>query len=199
MAGKKSKKKKGGEVPREIADSAHRVWLAGLGALSRAQDEGGKFFRQLVEKGSELEGRGREKVEELVGKARDAASGARDKVEEARTKARTEVESRGEELSSQISRVVDERVEKLLHRMGVPTRQEIQALTERVEALNRQVEKGQGAETPATASAAKKPATKKPAARKPAAKKPAAKKPAAKKPATKKTSGKSGSASGTKS
>lgn len=195
MAGKKSKKKKGGEVPREIADSAHRVWLAGLGALSRAQDEGGKFFRQLVEKGSELEGRGREKVEELVGKARDAASGARDKVEEARTKARTEVESRGEELSSQISRVVDERVEKLLHRMGVPTRQEIQILTERVEALNRQVEKGQAAETPAkAASTAKKPATKKPATKKPAAKKPAAKKPAAKK-----TSGKSGSASGTKS
>jgi len=33
---------------RKLSDSAQQVWLAGLGALGRAQAEGGRFFDGLV-------------------------------------------------------------------------------------------------------------------------------------------------------
>jgi len=152
---KKSKKKKSAkEIQEEVRASAHQVWLAGLGAAARAQEKGEEYFHELVEQGRELEGKSRGKLRELVDTARD------------------KVKSGAAELGEKL----DERVTGVLHRLGVPNRDEIERLTRRVEELNAKVA-GMGPE----------PAAKKPAARKPAAKKPAAKKPAAKKPAAKKT------------
>jgi poly(hydroxyalkanoate) granule-associated protein len=164
---KKTSKKSAKEIQQEVMDSAHQVWLAGLGALSKAQDRGGEFFRQLVERGKELEGRGRDKVEEVVDGAKERMRG------------------RGEG----VSEALDERITSVLHRFGVPNRDEIHQLTKRVEELNKKVS---GLHLGDDEPAAKKPAAKKPAAKKPAAKKPAAKKKAApkkkaaKKPAAKK-------------
>lgn len=180
-------KKSAKELQEEVLDSAHEVWLAGLGALSRAQEEGGKFFRALVERGQELEGKGREKAGEVKEKVGE-------KVQEARKEARV----RGENLG----KMVDERVSGMLQRMGVPNRDEIQQLTERVEALNRKIE-AMGATEEAAAkktAAKKKPAAKKTTKKSAAAKKTTtkkatakkkttAKKPAAKKSSSKKTTG----------
>jgi len=73
----------------------------------------------------------------------------------------------------------EERVLRALSSIGVPSREEVDALNQRIEVLAAQV-----------AALSGKPAEKKPAAKKPAVKKaaakPAAKKPAAKKPAAKK-------------
>lgn len=44
-------------VPREARESAQKIWLAGLGALAVAEEEGGRLFDRLVEKGLELERR----------------------------------------------------------------------------------------------------------------------------------------------
>ena len=45
-------KKKTKELQNDIMESAHKVWLAGLGAVAMAEQEGSKFFSGLVEKGS---------------------------------------------------------------------------------------------------------------------------------------------------
>src|SRR4051794_29367314 len=79
-------------VSRKLSDSAQQVWLAGLGALGRAQAEGSRFFDGLVKEGEAFENRRREKstedgrgwrdnVEEQLGQAREKASGTWDKVE----------------------------------------------------------------------------------------------------------------------
>jgi hypothetical protein len=39
----------------EFKDSARHVWLAGIGALAKAKDEGGRLFESLVERGREVE------------------------------------------------------------------------------------------------------------------------------------------------
>ena len=39
----------------ELAESAHKVWLAGLGALAAAEEEGGKLFTSLVSRGKKYE------------------------------------------------------------------------------------------------------------------------------------------------
>ena len=35
-----------------VKDNAQHIWLAGLGALATASEEGGKVFEDLVEKGA---------------------------------------------------------------------------------------------------------------------------------------------------
>ena len=73
----------------------------------------------------------------------------------------------------------EERVLRALSSIGVPTREEVDALNQRIEALSAQVAALSG--KPAAKKAAVKKAAAEPAVKKPAAKKSAAKKPVAKK------------------
>ena len=59
MAAKKKGKLGGGGAPKEeqnLLYSAHQIWLAGLGALSRAQAGAPKIFDDLMREGSKLQG-----------------------------------------------------------------------------------------------------------------------------------------------
>ena len=47
--------------PNELKESVHKIWLAGLGAMSVAEQEGSKLFKNLVEKGEQYESRGKER------------------------------------------------------------------------------------------------------------------------------------------
>lgn len=114
-------------VQDEIKDSAHKIWLAGLGALAAAGEEGDKLFRRLVEKGETVEKTGKQQVEV----AKDKLGG----------------------LWSEIESKLDDRVTNVLHRVGVPTRDEISKLTRRVEDLARKVEQRAGAKKPAARKA----------------------------------------------
>jgi len=151
-------KKKNKELQNDIMESAHKVWLAGLGAVAMAEQEGGKFFSNLLEKGQQLEGKSRKQVE----KAKGTVSGMK-----------TVAESYWETFG----RTVDDQMTAVIHRIGVPTKDEIETLTKKVEDLTVAVDNLR------TKSAAKPKTT---AAKKPAAKKPAAKKATTKKTATKK-------------
>ncbi len=127
------------EFSQELVDSAHRVWLAGLGALSVAEEEGGRLFRDLVERGRELEGRGR------------AAGGAARRAGE-------RMRSRGREVGD----ALDARIGEVLARVGMPSRDEIQDLTRRVEELNAKIDRLGTASAPPPAPprrAAKRPAS----------------------------------------
>lgn len=112
----------------ELKESAHRIWLAGLGALAAAGEEGTKMFDRLVDRGRDYETRGRDE-------ARKQYEGAR---------------SATDELWNTWSGKLDEAVTNALHRMGVPSRDEIRNLTQRVEELNAKVEMLKPRVTPAT-------------------------------------------------
>ncbi len=122
-------KKKAKELQTDLVDSAHKVWLAGLGALAMAEEEGNKLFKNLVEKGEGLEQRGKEQVE----KARGTVSGMR-----------TVAESYWETFE----RTLDERVTSVIHRIGVPTKDEIETLTSKVEDLTKAIDTLRAAEQP---------------------------------------------------
>lgn len=128
------------EITNDIKDSAHKVWLAGLGALAVTEEEGSKFFNNLVDKGEKFESRRKDDLESLKGKADDA------------------IEAVGSKWSK-VERVVDERVGKALDKLGLPSRSEIQGLTERVEALTAKLSELEA--KPATRGRAKKTASKK--------------------------------------
>ena len=110
----------------DIRESAHKVWLAALGAVSVAEDESSKFFTSLVDKGSEIVARGKARID----KATDSVTG---KVKDAK-------ELAGDTFV-RLGKNMDEQVAETLGRLGVPTRDEIQTLTKRVEELNRKMDR----------------------------------------------------------
>lgn len=123
-------------VQEGVLDSAHKLFLAGLGTVKTVGDEGGELFHRLVDRGRDLETRGKKELRSW-----------RRELEKTTSK----VEGRFERVGDRI----DEQVTRALHRMGVPTRDEIQTLTRRVEELSRKVDRFGGAPAPAKAAPAK--------------------------------------------
>lgn len=109
-------------IQEELKDSAQRIWLAGLGALSMASEEGNKLFKNLVEKGEKFQETDKPGV---------------DKVKQGLDSAK----HRAEDLWSKMENMVNDRVGATLEKLGVPTRKEITQLTERVDALMNSIEK----------------------------------------------------------
>ena len=104
-----------------VKETAQQIYLAGLGALAKAGEEGTRLFDELVERGNDLERTGRARVEQALGRVRGLKSDAR-------------------EVVNRVTSPLDEGMTTAMHKLGVPTRREIQALTRRVEELTRVVE-----------------------------------------------------------
>jgi poly(hydroxyalkanoate) granule-associated protein len=181
-----AKKKK--TVGKDVKDIANTVWLAGLGALATTQEEGGKLFRKLVKKGEKFEKSSPLGIKDQVEKAKDQVGKAREQVQEGVEKAKGALGGAFGDVAS----TLDEQLGRALHRLGVPTRDEIKNLTQRVEALMAKVDQRK----PAAKSAAK-PAARKPAAAKASPRKAASKAPA--KPAVKPAAASATETTGTKS
>ncbi|HNJ75966.1 MAG TPA: phasin family protein, partial [Azospira sp.] len=49
-----------------VKESAHQIWLAGLGAFAKAQDEGNKVFDALVKEGESIQARTRKVADEKI-------------------------------------------------------------------------------------------------------------------------------------
>jgi poly(hydroxyalkanoate) granule-associated protein len=128
----------------DLMESAHRIWLAGLGALATAEAEGSKVFSRLVERGKDVETRGK-----------DAAADVKEQAKSTYENVKSQTESAWSGLGDK----VDETLTTALHRLGVPTRDEIRNLTQKIEELNAKVEQLKPRVTPAasTVSAAAGP------------------------------------------
>ena len=150
------------KLARSLGESAQHVWLAGIGALGRAQTEGSRLFASLVEEGEELE-RG----------ARTAASDRADDVMEAVGSGVDDVRGRAEDTWERWEKALDERMQRALSRMGVPSRDDVSELERKVGALEAELRRERAAS--ARKAAARKTAPRKtPATTKTAATKKAA-------------------------
>lgn len=123
---------------RSLIDSAREIWMAGLEAFARAQEEGNKIFERLVREGMSLEQKTRRFATGQVDGARDAVETTVANVRE-----------RATDTWDKLEKVFEDRVSKVLQKLGVPGRAEMDALLERVEELNREVRKSQGRRAPA--------------------------------------------------
>jgi poly(hydroxyalkanoate) granule-associated protein len=105
---------------KQVMESAQQIWLAGLGAFSKAQAEGKKAFELLVKQGETLEKHTRTVAEATIETAKEQAtktlgmaSGKFDKLEQ----------------------VFEDRVHKSLNRLGVLTSKDVEALSGQVAEL----------------------------------------------------------------
>ncbi|MGB6055573.1 MAG: phasin family protein [Burkholderiaceae bacterium] len=170
------------QLAEAVRTSAQQIWQAGLGAFAKAQEEGGKVFAKLVKEGTELQ----QRTQKLAG---SKVAGVTDTV----TKMADNVSKQASGSWDKLEQVFEDRVSRSLTSLGVPTQNDIQTLTRRVEELSKAVAALSGKKVPAkTAARSAKPTVKAAAktAAKPVAKKAVAKpaaKPAAKtaKPAAK--------------
>ena len=132
--------------PKSITESAQHIWLAGMGAFNRAQSEGSKLFETLVRDGLSLEQTARKFAGSRAGVVRDAVEGRVDQARE-----------RASDTWDKLEKVFEERVQRALIRLGVPGRDDLNALTQRVERLTAELRKAP-ASKPATAKAPAKAA-----------------------------------------
>jgi poly(hydroxyalkanoate) granule-associated protein len=166
-----------------VKDSAQQIWQAGLGAFTRAQAEGSKAFESLVKEGVSMQ--------------RKTQAAAEGKINEATAKMSTMANDITSKASGQWDKLVnifEERVAKALNKLGVPSAKDMSALVERIEELNKTVQK-LSAKAPRPATSTKAPAKKAAPAPVAAAKKVPSKKASAAKPAGKKAPSKKAVAS----
>lgn len=173
MAQKKSASPAAGLLDSQLAsavkDSAQQIWLAGMGAFSKAQAEGGKVFETLVKEGMSLQRKtqavAEERISEVTGKMTAMAD---------------DVTAKAGQKWDKLESIFEERVAKALNKLGVPSSKDVDALIQRIDTLSAKVaELGKSPAAKAGAPAATKAPAKKAAAKKVAAKKVAAKKAAA--------------------
>ena len=93
-----------------VREFATQIWLAGLGAFSKAQQEGAKMFEALVAEGEKVQERTKTAADERIAEVRAKASGTWDKLEQ----------------------VFEDRVARALNSLSVPSRKDIDVLSQRV-------------------------------------------------------------------
>ncbi len=167
------KKKTGAQLSSTVKDSAQQIWLAGLGAFSKAQEEGGKVFDALVKEGLSIQRKTQAVAEEKISEATSRV-----------TSMASDIGSRAAGQWDKLENIFEDRVATALSKLGVPTAHDIDVINARIDALAKSLGKAPPAVkvAPVKAAPAKKAAAKKTAA-KPAAAVAAAAKPVAKKAA----------------
>jgi len=145
-----------------VKEQAQQIWLAGMGAFSKAQEEGGKVFEALVKEGMTLQkktqGIAEDKISEVTGKM-SAMAGT--------------VTAKAGQNWDKLETIFEARTAKAMNKLGVPTAKDVDALVKRVDELAAAVAKlSKGAPVKAAAKTVKvaakpvaKPAVKAPAKR----------------------------------
>jgi poly(hydroxyalkanoate) granule-associated protein len=177
-------------VTAPVAESAREIWLAGLGAFNVAQQEsgrileqGGKLFEKLVAEGGRMEQKTRKEVvgafESIRGEVENRVEGVKQQAEVVRKQANDNWDK--------LERIFEDRVARALSSLGIPSKEDVTGLAEKVQKLASEVailggKKTSGKPTAKVAvkagkGSAKNAATKRPAVgkvnRKKVAKKPA--------------------------
>lgn len=124
----------GAQAVESVSDAARQIWLAGLGAFVRTGQEGTKLFTSLVKEGEKFQGRSKDVAGEHVSHVVDQATGQWDRLE----------------------KVFEDRVARALGKIGVPSKDEVEALNKRIAKLQASVD---------ALSKPKKPTAKRPAAK----------------------------------
>jgi poly(hydroxyalkanoate) granule-associated protein len=126
-------------------ESSQHIWLAGLGALAKAQSQGTKTFEGLIADGLAFQ--------------RKTQMAAQEKISAATAQLTHLAKDFGQQSTGRIDRLehlFEDRVARALPRLGIPSIADLQALSERVARLEAQLAKAsQSAKTAATPKATK--------------------------------------------
>jgi poly(hydroxyalkanoate) granule-associated protein len=141
-AKKAAAKKVATPLSSSVKDSAQQIWQAGLGAFTKAQTEGTKAFEALVKEGVSFQRKTQSAAEERITEATQRMSNMA-----------TDISSKASGQWDKLENIFEDRVAKVLNKMGVPSAKDINALIARIDALNTSVQKLTPAKAKAPAKA----------------------------------------------
>ncbi|APW40460.1 hypothetical protein RD110_04265 [Rhodoferax koreense] len=125
-----------------VKDSAQQIWLAGLGAFAKAQEEGSKVFEALVKEGIGMQRKTQAAATEATSKMASMANLA------------SGLAARPAGPWDKLENIFEDRVAKAMSKLGAPSAQDFEALTARIDELSRQVQTLQAQPRPAASKAA---------------------------------------------
>ena len=115
----------GGCMRQRVPQEVRRVYLASIGALSMAWDETEEMFNKLVDEGETAEKNGRQWFKRVAKESKETQEKVAGPVEERLEKGQDRVE---------------QTVEKVLARLNVPTKADIDRLSRQIAELSQKVE-----------------------------------------------------------
>jgi poly(hydroxyalkanoate) granule-associated protein len=111
-----------------VKDSAQQIWLAGLGAFAKMQEEGSKAFEALVKEGAGMQKKTQEAAEETLAQAQTRMAGLA-----------SEFGTKAAGGWGKLENIFEDRVARALEKLGIPSAHDIAALQARIEALEAQL------------------------------------------------------------
>src|SRR3954453_15936107 len=110
----KAEKQAGAQFSDTVKDSAQQIWLAGLGAFSKAQEEGGKVFESLVKEGQSIHRKTQAAAEERFSEAASRMVGVA-----------SDISSKATGHWDKLETIFEDRVSRALKQLGVPSSKDI--------------------------------------------------------------------------
>jgi poly(hydroxyalkanoate) granule-associated protein len=150
-------------APAALIENVQQVWLAGMGAIAKAQKEGPAAFTEAVAEGFKLLERSRSNAEQAI---RDVFEAAQESVQTRFGSARDQASETWDNLEA----LFQSRVQKALNQIGVPSAEEVRVLTRRVAELNESVQALSAQQVRAKRAAAKRASARTPRKRRARAK-----------------------------
>jgi poly(hydroxyalkanoate) granule-associated protein len=121
-------RKSGAQLAGTVKDSAQQIWLAGLGAFAKAQEEGTKVFDALVKEGVTLQKKTQSAAEEKITEATSRMASMA-----------TDISSRASGQWNKMEGIFEERVSRAMGKLGVPSAKDVEAMMKRIDELERTV------------------------------------------------------------
>jgi poly(hydroxyalkanoate) granule-associated protein len=130
----KRARKSSNDTQAQMLNMMNQVWLAGLGAVSKAQHGAPKLLQELIAEGAEMHASTKEAAEKAL---RGALSGVQEGLNARMSKMRGDATDAYESLE----KIFRSRVHSALTQLGVPSAGEVESLSKRVDALNANIDK----------------------------------------------------------
>lgn len=106
------------KMRKDLTEAGRSIWLAGLGAVARAEEEGQEIFERFVERGRKVEKSQFKSIDRTVARTTDTLKDWSDKVQG----------------------TVRDGMKEVLHRVGMPSRQDLEHLSARINDLSKKVD-----------------------------------------------------------
>lgn len=123
-----------GSTQARMLQMLHQVWLAGLGAVSKAQQGAPQLLEELITEGARVDAQAR-------GAARKAVKGLLSDVQAGVNARVSQVRGQASEAMDNLETIFRTRVHRALTQLGVPSAEAVTALSKRVDALNSNIDK----------------------------------------------------------
>jgi len=117
----------------EVRLYARKIWLAGLGAYSRVNEEGTQYVKDLIKTGEQTEKQARKAIDEKLEAANSEIDSLKGEVSGAKGRVEAQLD--------RIEGAFDRRVAKALNRIGIPSKHDVDTLSAKLDELTALLER----------------------------------------------------------